>query len=163
MIPFVAYAQNDQITEVCGVKFGSSLSSAKAILKDKFGEADTQTDDAFLYLHKNYGGIAFDIIAFYFTKSGSKTYLNKVVFSVVNESKAEAEKERERIAEAVKKKYTLTQKKDSNGNIEYYGGTSPLNSNKYGFFIAMSKTSTFEKYPWEARLEYGGYGYGEDF
>jgi len=163
LVPFIAYAQNDKVTEICGVKFGSSISSAKAILEEKFGEAFNVSDESIIYCSKSYGGISFDFLAFQFTKSGSTTYLNQAAFTVLHKTKTEAEQERERIAEVLKRKYTLVPRKDSNGDAKYLGGTSPLNSNKCGFVLDISKSSILDSYPWSARLIYGGYGYGEEF
>lgn len=166
LIPFMTYAQNEGgiIKEICGVKFGSSLNSAKAILEDKFGEADDVMDNVILYLGKRYGGIDFDVIVFSFNKNDSGTYLNQVIFSVLTETKTEAEQEKENIANVIRRQYTLSSKKDSEGNVKYFGGTSPLNSNHYGFKVQSKMGVLFkERYPWEAQLVYGPYGYGEDF
>lgn len=162
IVPLFVNAQSDKITEVCGVKLGSSLTSAKAILNDRFGEPFNETENSLTYAFDSYGGVDFEILNFIFAKNGSRTYLNDVSLCSIHETKAEAEKHLEQIAEAVRRNYSLTQKTDSDGNRKYQGGTSPLNSGHYGFTISVFKNDN-ETYPWTSRLRYGPYGYGDNF
>ena len=162
LFPMLVNAQSDKITEVCGVKLGSSLTSAKAILNERFGEPFNETDNSLTYTFESYGGVDFHFLSFEFTKNGSRTYLNEVSLFSIHETKAEAEEHREQIAEAVKRNYSLSQDTDSDGNRRYRGGTSPLNSGKHGFVIKVFKNNN-EKYPWTSKLGYGPYGYGESF
>ncbi|MDY6437601.1 MAG: hypothetical protein SPK85_00615 [Prevotella sp.] len=161
LVPLFVNAQSDKITEVCGVKLGSSLTSAKTILNEKFGEPFNETDNSLTYCFKSYGGVDFTVLCFEFAKSGSRTYLNEITFFSIHETKAEAEKHKEQIAEAVRRNYSLTKETDSDG-IKYKGGISPLNSNHYGFVISVFKNKN-EEYPWTSRLRYGPYGYGDSF
>lgn len=89
-------------------------------------------------------------------------------FTIYCKTKTDADQEKENIVEAIRRKYTLIEEKDSKGNVSYLGGISPLNSRKYGFFIksgrhGMTGHELFENYPWEVYLQYGSYGYGEEF
>lgn len=158
LMPFIANAQNNRVTEICGVKFGSSYISAKYILEARYGECDIDDEDGdILFLSKEYGGINFDIIGFRFNSS----LLNHVLFTILCETIEEARSARDIIAEMLKKQYTLTQKKDHNGEIAFWGGSSPLNPDEYGFFVAIDRVEGFENYPYGALLCFGPYGYGE--
>ena len=160
--PLFVNAQSDVINEVCGVKFGSSLASVKTILNERFGEIYNEEEDMLMYSFQNYGGVEFHFLSFNFVKNGSRTYLNEVVLLTINKTKESAEEQKELIADAVRKTYSLTQLKDSEGNSYYGGGTSPLNPKQYGFYIRVSE-SNIKEYPWAAQLRYGPYGYGDNF
>ena len=162
IVPLFVNAQSDKITEVCGVKLGSSLSSAKTILNERFGEPYNETENKLSYTFESYGGVYFDFLMFEFTKNGSRTYLNEVSLFSVHETKAEVEKHREQIAEAVKRNYSLTQQTNSEGNLTYKGGRSPLNSGHYGFVISIFDNE-IGRFRWISRLRYGPYGYGDSF
>lgn len=157
LMPFIANAQNNRVTEICGVKFGSSYMSAKYILEARYGKCDIEDDDDIIFLSKEYNGLNFDMIGFRFNSS----LLNHVVFSIMCETKEEARSARDIIAEMLKKQYTLTQKVDNDGEIALWGGSSPFNPDEYGFFVAVDKVEGFENYPYAAFLCFGPYGYGK--
>ncbi len=158
-IPVLANAQNDRITEICGVKFGTSYSSAKTTLEARFGKDESTNTDYLLFWEKSYAGISFDLIQFKFVAS----QLNQVKFTIFSKTVQEARSERDKIVEILKRKYSLTQKTDDDGEISYRGGTSPLNDDKYGFFVYVQASSILEEYPFVTVLNYGPYGYGDEF
>ena len=159
--PLFVNAQSDKITEVCGVKFGSSLTSAKPILKERFGEPFYETENNLTYALQNYGGIGFHYIKFDFTKNGSRTYLNEVNFMSFFATKADAEEHNKQLTDVVRRNYSLTQKTKDSYRI-YCGGGNPLNSGLPGFSIYVYKHSNVEL-PWSSRIAYGPYGYGDNF
>lgn len=154
----VASAQNNIISEVCGVKFGTSFNEAKNILNKKYGTPSRVTDDGTLiaYEGKNYDGKVFDQLYFVFEKEDNFGF-DVAVLSIVCSTKNDAETERENIAELFKEKYNLDKRKNSSGDIVYYGGKSPLNNKGYGFKIEIidDNNSSLRGDSYYARIVFG--------
>ena len=154
----VASAQNNIISEVCGVKFGTSFNEAKNILNKQYGIPSRVTDDGTLiaYEGKNYGGKVFDQLYFVFEKEDNFGF-DVAVLSIACTTKNDAEKERDNIADLFKEEYNLDKRKNISGDIVYYGGTSPLSNKGYGFKIEIYKDNdsslTGESY--NARIVFG--------
>lgn len=140
LVPIFSTAQNNIISEVCGIKFGTSFDVAKDVLNKKYGVSSRISDDKniIVYDNRNFEGKVFEHMYFVFENEDNYGF-DYAVFTVVCKTKSEAEKEREDIAEIIKKKYVLETKRDIYGDIAYYGGTSPLNRERYGLKIEIIK------------------------
>ena len=154
----IAAAQNNIISEVCGVKFGTSFNEAKNILNKRYGIPSRVTDDGTLiaYEGKNYDGKVFDQLYFVFEKEDNFGF-DVAVLSIACKTKNDAEKERDNIADLFKEKYNLDKRKNISGDIVYYGGTSPLNNKGYGFRIEIYKDddSSLTGESYNARIIFG--------
>ena len=154
----IAAAQNNIISEVCGVKFGTSFNEAKNILNKRYGIPSRVTDDGTLiaYEGKNYDGKVFDQLYFVFEKEDNFGF-DVAVLSIACRTKNDAEKERDNIADLFKEKYNLDKRKNISGDIVYYGGTSPLNNKGYGFRIEIYKDddSSLTGESYNARIIFG--------
>lgn len=157
LMPFLVYAQDERVAEVCGVKFGSSYTSAKYILESRLGTADIDEDGYLVFINKSHAGITYDMIGFRFKSN----MLNHVLFTFLCETKDDAKSKQKEMVDMMKNNYSLTQKTDQNGEIAYWGGTSPIEPNEYAFVIYIDRCSGFEGFPYMATLMYGPYGYGE--
>lgn len=166
------YAQDDSdknypkwmmCTEVCGVRFGSSYESAKAILKSKYGEPDYLATDenAIVYRHKSYGGMIFTYISFHFQRDGTLCYMNQCVMGNDCKTAEEAKKERDAIFTKASSKYNAWhQDIDDNGFKYYESGCSPLGGFGNGFVIDVVKyDEPYNGYKYFARIIYGPYQY----
>ncbi len=158
-MPLLSFAQDNKVTEICGVKFGSTYQATYEHLVGKFGEPSETEDDELVFYNKSYGGIRFDVISFSFDLDK----LNKVDFCILCETKEEALCERDNIAKVVGRKYHLDEQKGEMGETDYWGGFHPLVPGNYAFYISANtqKLYSSEKYPYRAHLQYGPYGYGQ--
>ncbi len=161
LMPMMANAQNDRITEVLGVRFGTTYNEVKSALESKYGkEARLVGDDILLFFDLTYEGIEFSPVFFVFVNNK----LNMVKMSILCTSKEEAEEERDNLARIMGAKYQLVKDRDEDGDC-YKGATSPLNEDLYGFVIDIQEQTIAmkEELPYVANLVFGPYGYGEDF
>lgn len=163
LVPLFSFAQDDEITEICGARFGSPYMASYYALKRTFGTPDDYLsilNKRIGFINKVIDGVTFEVLTFSFTEKGGKTYLNECLFFNSYKTEGEAVEIRSRIAAAYGKKYNLDIEHQKEDNIEYFGGTSPTNSNEYGFriYISYSKESD---YPYTVNLEFGPYGYGQ--
>ncbi|MBQ7634959.1 MAG: hypothetical protein IJS89_05245 [Bacteroidaceae bacterium] len=163
LLPLAASAQDDVIRSICGVRFGSSMSTCRATLDAKYGDTVYENEDEVCYGFKSVGGVQYDFLTFTFARKGRNTYLNQVELEIVCETRAEANQHLAEIVEAWKQVYDLTKKYEDDGTPYWCGGTNPLDSDRYGFIIETAK-SELDSYPWKASITFGygsGYGYGE--
>ena len=161
LVPLFSFAQDDEITEICGTRFGAPYMASYYTLKRTFGTPD----DALSVQNKRIGfmdkaveGVPFEILCFFFVEKNGKAYLNECLFFNSFKTEEEAIEMRSRIAVALGKKFKLDKEYSNDGNIEYFGGTSPTNPNKYGFHIYISYSSGSE-HPYYVNLEFGPYDY----
>ena len=120
--------RDEQVTTICGVKFGSSKYVTQYILKSKFGEPLSSSEPLALY-YKNvrYGGLSFDNAAFLFQSDGTTEYLHMAMFHALASTKSFAKKLQKAIVDKMKSKYTMMiEMKDSFGFPYYACGYSPL-------------------------------------
>ena len=154
-----------RVTEICGVKFGTSYETAKRILENKYGDAEydySHSKQIITFNNKNYAGIYFDAIHFLFQSDGHKTYMNCCIFIIDTNTAEEAKKKREILHQRLSEKYYMETRTDDNGFKYYLGGLSPLD-NRYAFYIDVLKygreVARNHHYPYAARLYYGPYDY----
>ncbi len=152
----LAMMANAQVVRsVCGVNFGDSYSKVKNSLENKFGEPLHASEKMIAFLSVDYGGLHFDMATFEFVNG----QLNAATFLNLFKTEKKAKDFVKEIAGVLRGSYTLTQDGD-----DYYGGTSPKNSNKYGLMVNHWKNSSkMADYPYCAGISYGPYGYGESF
>lgn len=159
-LPLIASAQEKVITEVVGLKFGSSYDMVKDKLDTMFGSLyDSQSFDnydSYLYRDINYQGFTFDFMSIGFVKKGNTTLLDFISFFSFYKTKKEANQAKEKIAASLSKDHKIHLL--DNDNIA--GGTSPLTKDDYGFLVFVKK-STSELLPFFVKLHYGPYGYGK--
>ncbi len=153
----MSYAQSDVVKGVCGVNFGDSYSKAKTALENKYGEPFGADGESIMYFSIDYGGIHFNLAIFNFNNG----QLDEVKLINICDTESEAKSFVNEIADVLKRSYSLTQK-NSDNKIKYFGGTSPKNSNSYGFVVKYWETESSDL-PWCAGIVYGPFGYGESF
>lgn len=157
----VAEDIDDVCYQICGVNFGVSFDTAKALLRNKFGREQAYAEnEELIFKNKSYAGITFDDLFFGFQSDGRRTYFNKCILFVYAKNAEDAKKKRDFLSQVVGNKYVLQTFIDSNKFKAYQGGTSPVNSNEYGFFIDVYH----DREVWAVRLFYGPYQYvNEEF
>ena len=154
-----SFAQDDVITEMCGVEFGSDRPTARRILTAKFGEP---SDDDLKYLGFEdivYAGVKFDIAFFTFQNDGTRSYLNDVMLIILCKTAEQAKNVREYLKGILGNKYELSEGIDGNKFKFYQGGTSPTDSDYYGFKLDIRKDNVTKGGGYVVRLEYGDYDY----
>ncbi|MBQ7634958.1 MAG: hypothetical protein IJS89_05240 [Bacteroidaceae bacterium] len=164
LLPLAVFAQeedDDVNYDVMGVRFGSSRNVVRNTLQNSYGalDFDDADEDYIAYLDKTYDGQKWDIVAFYFVNRNGSQKFNKCVMTVLCKTLDEARYARDRIARKWRQNFTLvTRYKGDDGEAYYLGGTSPTDSNAYGYRIDLD-TSTITGYPYSATISYGGYDY----
>ena len=162
---FFKELQAQRVTEICGVKFGTSYEDAKRILENKYGEAEydyKHSKESLTFANKTYAGISFDTILFLFQSDGYRTYMNGCVFAIDSNTAEDAKEKRELLYNRLSGKYYMDDSIDKNGFKYYIGGFSPINENDAAFSIDIVKydADVAKKYnPYAARLMYGRYNY----
>jgi len=172
-VAYRAYKENT-VTNICGIEFGSSLTDAKNLLENKFGETIYCTEDVIMYENKSYGGNRFDLIIFTFQSDRHKSYLNQVAFAKYAKDKEEAIQIKNNFHHKLLRKYPSVREIDEemsvgglppilkNGNSEIYTGITTAEMG-FGFEIKIVKQDNYE-YPFLVRIMYGPYEYvKEDF
>lgn len=162
---FYKELEAQKVTEICGVKFGTSYEDAKRILENKYGEAEydyNHSKQTIKFKYKNYAGISFDTILFFFQSDGYRTYMNGCAFAIHANTAEDAKEKRERLYNRLSDKYYMDDGIDKRGFKYYIGGISPINENNAAFIIDIVKfdADVAKKYtPYAARLKYGSYNY----
>ena len=159
---FYKELEAQKVTEICGVKFGTSYEDAKRILENKYGEAYKHSKQSIIFKYKNYAGISFDRISFLFQSDGYRTYMNGCVFAIDANTAEDAKEKRDGLYNCLSGKYYMDEEIDKNGFKYYIGGVSPVNENNAAFIIDIVKLNKdlAKKYnPYIARLKYGRYNY----
>ena len=136
---FYKELEAQKVTEICGVKFGTSYEDAKRILENKYGKAYKHSKQDIAFKYKNYAGISFDTILFFFQSDGYRTYMNKCVFILDAYTAKEAKEKRDRLYKRLSDKYYMYEEIDENGFKYYIGGVSPVNENNAAFIIDIVK------------------------
>lgn len=153
------------VTEICGVKFGTSYETANEMLENKYGRPEydyTHSKQTITFKHKSYAGINFDTIHFLFQSDGYRTYMNGCVFILDANTAEEAKEKRELLYKRLSEKYYMEDRTDENGFKYYIGGISPVDVNDAAFVINIIKYNKelAKLYnPYAARLMYGTYDY----
>lgn len=162
---FYKELEAQKVTEICGVKFGTSYEDAKRILENKYGEAEydyKHSKESLKFANKTYAGISFDAIFFLFQSDGYRTYMNGCVFAIDANTAEDAKEKRDGLYNCLSGKYYMDDGIDKNGFKYYIGGISPINENYAAFIIDIVKLDKdlAKKYnPYIARLKYGRYNY----
>lgn len=166
LMNFIREKMESQIvTEICGVKFGTSYEVAKEMLENKYGSSEydfTHSKQTISFKNKKYAGIIFDTIHFLFQSDGYRTYMNGCVFILDANTAEEAKEKRDLLYKRLSEKYFMVEETDKNGFKYYIGGISPLNSDDFAFVINVIKydKELAKLYnPYAARLMYGTYDY----
>lgn len=162
------WASKQMCTEVCGVRFGSSYETAKAILQRKYGEPDYfgTNENTIVYHYKSYGGMNFTYMSFDFQRDGARSYMNQCVMGYDCKTAEEAKNKRDAIWDKARSKYTAwSEDIDDNGFKYYKSGCSPLGGFGNGFVVDVVKfDEPYNGYRYFARIMYGPYNYvQEDF
>lgn len=131
---------SQKVTEICGVKFGSSYDDARQKLTNTLGEPDISTSNSSIfYRDKTYEGIVFNSIYFLFTNDAQTSYLASCVFYFNADTEEEAKKTFNALYEKLSQKYSLTQSENPVESIEcYQGGASPIDDDK-GFSLSLNQ------------------------
>lgn len=162
-LPLMASAQDKVITEVAGIKFGSSYAVVKDKLERLLGPLANneynKINDAIYYEDVSYQDYTFDVMMMKFAQKRDVTLLDYVSFISMFATQSEASQTMDKIADSLSKSHTIYQL--DNGYLA--GGISPLDKDDYGFLLFVKETSTGSKdrYPYSVILKYGPYGYGK--
>ncbi len=160
-LPMLAMAQNEVVNEICGVKFGASYNQVKEVVVNRFGTPILVSEETILFDHNTYGGLSFDAIFFRFNSS----CLDMVNFGVWGYTTKEAAiQERDKIANWLKRKYSLKTKINEDGETVYFGGVSPKRNGDSAFKLLVTTSSGRDgSLLYNVDLVYGPYGYGDEF
>jgi len=159
--------ERNVITEVCGVKFGSSYEECKAKLKNKFGDYDYDfTDKEYIWFkYKYYAGYLFDDIFFHFQRDGNGSYLNECGMCKDCKTADEAKQVRDDIKSSLEKKYRVVDAIGDYGFKFYMAGYGPMRKS-IGIWLEVCKydkddkyVKLLKRYPYFVRLRYGPYEY----
>lgn len=139
------YVEENGVTEVCGVPFGSSYEKSKKMLVEKYGECDKQnsTKDCLSFNCKRYEGLLFSSLSFMFERNGETYNFNKAEFRVDTKTKEEAVRLKKMIDEKLSKRYKIYKVLDK-GNIHLsVGGICPAPLDEelddYAFTVDIQK------------------------
>lgn len=163
-LPVVCNAQNHErkiITEVCGVKFGSSYEECKQILKNRFGRYNYMlTDEEYIFFNdKQYAGFNFGLIFFHFQRDANGSYLNECGMCKDCKTADEAKQVRDDIKSELEKKYFVVDAIGDYGFKFYMAGFGPL-GNSVGLWLEVCKyDKPIRGFPYFVRLRYGPYDY----
>lgn len=160
------WKEKQKVKEICGIQFGTSYEKTKRMLENKYGLPDYNPDKTHIvYTNKSYAGISFNSIHFFFQSDGLNSYFNGCIFVLEANSLREAEQKCKLLYNKLSEKYIIVSDKDSDGNVYYYGGISPIpDDEKTAFAIDILKYNIRNSVPYAARLVYGRYNYvKEDF
>lgn len=139
------YVEENGVTEVCGVPFGSSYEKTKKMLMEKYGECDKQntTKDCLSFSCKRYEGLLFSKLSFMFERNGETSHLNKAEFRVDTKTKEEALQLKKLIDEKLSKRFKIYKVLDEGEIHLSVGGICPApfdgNPNDYGFTVDIQK------------------------
>lgn len=152
---FVTTTTNAQHA-ICGVAFGQSYDVAENYLTRKFGKAEIYDHNEICYFNREYAGIPFEFIFFWFQSDGYNTYFNKCTMGrEFDNIKTAKIFERKLIKELCAKYDSIDIYVDQNGYLALEGGQSPINKEKSGFCVFISSRN--KKHI--VFLEYGPYNY----
>ena len=156
MVALCGFAQR----EVCGVSFGSSYSTTKNALQNKFGYCDNSDKNEIVYYNKSYGGVFFSRIMFEFQyDSYGRGYFNSCIMACDCSSIADAKLKAKRLASMLSK-YDMEERTNTDGSTYYIGGVDPTDSSLYGVMVYVAQWSD----GCGAAIAYGPYNYvKEDF
>ena len=149
--------ESERITEICGVKFGTTYEHALNILTDTQGKPDITSDNnSIYYKDKLYRGIEFDSIYFIFANNDQETFLTTCFFYYNTDKEEDAKVIFHLLYDTLSKKYELTKIESSDESIEFYeGGLSPIDDSR-GFSIGLNKVLGTH---YSVSLCYGPYEY----
>ena len=164
------YVEENRVTELCNIPFGSSYKTSKKILAEKYGDCDylTSTKDCLAYRDKFYSGILFTDLFFMFQSDGEATYFNKAVLSKDTKTKEEAVQLKKYLDEKLSKKYQLYKILDEGNTCLSMGGICPTPSEGVfgGYAISVDVLNfdvpTREGCMHAVRIMYGPYDYVEE-
>lgn len=137
--PISSFGQKDVLKEVCGAKYGSSYKQALLALTKSLGLPDSHSEESIKYCNRNYMGISFDEMIFYFLpknkyNSNSPRVFNYALFIYACTTREESIRICAQIAQKMGRLFEI-ETKEKGGMPAYYGGTNPQNDALYAFSI----------------------------
>lgn len=136
--------------------FGTDFTTAKTFLTNKFGiESDNTENHELMFKDKTYAGVFFNYLIFGFQSDGKRTYFNKCVLCIDAKNAEDAKRKRDFLKSVLSEKYFMVSRIDDNKFKYYLGGSAPLDSENWGFYIDVYHEGSH----WAARLFYGPYNY----
>ena len=165
-----------QVTEIFGIKFGSSMDEVSKKMKAKYGNPSRTNGFNITYEGLRYAGIWFDDIFLKFQSDGVKTYFNYCIFGIRCKTLNEAWEKQKRLAELLEKKYYVYWVDENSPRPGFAACISPLYSNKSqiaedvfelaneiikncGITCDIIDISEMSGTPYSVRLMYGPYEY----
>ena len=150
------FAQNDVVTEICGVKFGSNRPTARSILTAKYGDPNMDELNLIEFDNVRYAGISFDFGYFSFQTDGIRSYFNECILGFFADTADDAKRKREFLKGILGNKYEIQEDIEEDKFKCYYGGTSPVDSDEYAFKLYITK---IPKSGYLVSLKYGEFDY----
>lgn len=151
---YIVYAQSS----ICGVLFGETYTESKRILEDKWGRPSLEYNNEIWYFDRTYANLYFKSICFTFQYDGYRYYMNRCSMGRFFNTYSLACTFRDNIISKLKEKYSDVETyTDKNHYLAAHGGTSPTNSNEYGFSVFIVHDSYEGLY--YVYLDYGPYDY----
>ena len=122
--------EDNKVTKICNIPFGTSYKDAKNILTEKYGSYDylASTKDCIIYRHKSYAGSLFTKLLFMFQSDGENSYFNKAVLCKETRTKEEAVRFKHSIDDRLSKQYQIYNILDDDSDCLSLGGICPVPS-----------------------------------
>lgn len=164
------FMEDNKVTGICNVPFGSSYEKAKKILEEKYGDYDflESTKDCITYRDKFYGGMHFSYMHFMFQSDGEYSYFHRAVLCENCKTKDEAVRLKQSIDEKLSKQYQLFKVLDEGNTYFSIGGISPapgegvFGGYALGVDILEYSKPTRNGCQFAVRIMYGPYEYVEE-
>lgn len=162
--------EDNKVTKICNIPFGTSYKDAKNILTEKYGSYDylASTKDCIIYRHKSYAGSLFTKLLFMFQSDGENSYFNKAVLCKETRTKEEAVRFKHSIDDRLSKQYQIYNILDDDSDCLSLGGICPVPSDGiYGGYAIGVDVMEYEYpsddgYKYAVRIMYGPYDYVEE-
>lgn len=160
--------EDNSVTEICNIPFGSSYETSKKILTEKYGDSDflASTKDCIVYRDKFYSGIHFTDLFFMFQSDGKNSHFNKAILSRNTKTKEEAIQLKKSFDEKLRKQYQIYKVLDEGNIYISMGGICPIPSEGVfgGYAIGVDvlkfdTPTTRNGCMYSTRITYGPYEY----
>ena len=111
----ITFAQDNKgkstiVTEICGVKFGSSYNDAKTKLENILGKENlkkSKPNENFYFFNAKIDDITYHLAYFFFQSDGKNTYMNRCHLINYEKTIESARAKRDEIAKKLAEKYEL--------------------------------------------------------
>ena len=124
----VRFMNDNIVTGICNIPFGSSYEQSRKILAEKYGDYDSlaSSKDCLTYRDKFYAGIHFTDLHFMFQSDGESSYFYKAVLGKDAKTREEAIDIKKSIDEKLGRQYQIYKVLDEGNTCFSIGGMCPV-------------------------------------